>query len=76
MRAKESDFNRSQTTDWDAFDRALRRVSGVKPKSKRRIVSAALQAIAHDGVITPDEGNVSALNRPCPRLSHSAFGEC
>ena len=73
LRVKVSEFDRSKTSDWAALDLALRRVSGVKPKSKRRIVAAALQAIAHDGVITPDEGNVLraialALDCPIPPL--------
>ena len=51
-----SQFNRQQASDWSSLDLALRRLADVKPKVKRALIAASLQAVADDGVITPKKG--------------------
>ncbi|TVR14995.1 MAG: peptidase [Planctomycetota bacterium] len=55
--------------DWQAMDAALVRLAQVKPKSKRRIIAAAITAVSHNERVNRDEGDIIraiALSLECP----------
>jgi Zn-dependent protease with chaperone function len=48
----------SQQSTWKAMDQALLRLVGAGPEAKRNYLRGCVAAVAHDGIITPGEGDL------------------